>query len=80
MCSPGIKATISLPVDKRTITHFRFAELGFFGFRITVCMTTPFANGFPSKGFFFFLYFLYGPNRCNLLNDDPSLICKPNLI
>ena len=31
----------SLPVVRRTRTHFRFAELGFFGFLITVFITTP---------------------------------------
>lgn len=44
-------ATISFPVESRTRTHFRFAELGFFGFLTRVFNTTPLAKGFPSRGF-----------------------------
>jgi hypothetical protein len=53
----------SLPVDKRTSTHFLLAELGFFGFLMTVRRTTPLAWGLSApNGFFFFGRFeMIGP-------------------
>lgn len=61
---PGIYATISLPFDSRTNTHFLLAELGFFGFLISVFRTTPFANGLPFRGFLDGRFFMWGPVRC----------------
>ncbi|KRY37358.1 hypothetical protein T01_1559 [Trichinella spiralis] len=43
--SPGIQATVSLPLVSRTSTHFRFAEFGFFGFLINTFKTTPLICG-----------------------------------
>lgn len=61
---PGTYATISLPVDSLTSTHFRFAELGFLGFLMRTLRMTPFANGFPSRGWRSGRTLWWGPVRC----------------
>merc|ERR1719422_1000178 len=60
--SLGTKDVISLPDDSLTSTHFLFALLGFFGFLMTVLMTTALANGVPFlRGFLSGLVFLCTP-------------------
>ena len=55
----------SLPFVKRNKTHFRFAELGFFGFLMRVLSTIPRSCGFPSKcPFFLGFAFGLGPDLC----------------
>lgn len=43
--SPGIYAVITFPLLSFSSAHFRFPELGFFGFRVKTLMQTPFLWG-----------------------------------
>ncbi len=45
--SPGMYATASWPLDRRTRAHLRLAELGFLGFLIMVFSTTALSCGCP---------------------------------
>lgn len=72
--SPGTYAIISLPLLKRTRTHFRLAEFGFFGFRINVFKMTPFKNGLSPNGFRLNIGFLWGPVLCIWLSDAIHLV------
>ena len=61
--SPGMYAIISFPLLSRTRQHLRWAELGFFGFRIISCKMTPFIWGCGPMGLCFFGLRLIGPLR-----------------
>ena len=57
-------AVTSRPLLRRTRTHFRLAEFGFFGFLMSVFSTTPFMKGLPSMARDRTTCRLGGPSRC----------------